>query len=65
MISWVENGDPHIRSVLKDLKSAAAGTRVIGLTGSPGAGKSTVTSALVRAFRARGQSVAVLAVDPS
>ena len=65
MISWVENGDPRIRSVLKDLKSSAAGTRVIGLTGSPGAGKSTVTSALVRAFRARGQSVAVLAVDPS
>jgi LAO/AO transport system kinase len=47
------------------LKSSAAGTRVIGLTGSPGAGKSTVTSALVRAFRARCQSVAVLAVDPS
>jgi LAO/AO transport system kinase len=65
VISWVENGDPRIRSVLKDLKSSAAGTRVIGLTGSPGAGKSTVTSALVRAFRARGQSVAVLAVDPS
>jgi len=65
VISWVENGDPRIRSVLKDLKSSAAGTRVIGLTGSPGAGKSTVTSALVRAFRAREQSVAVLAVDPS
>jgi LAO/AO transport system kinase len=65
VISWVENGDPRIRSVLTDLKSSAAGTRVIGLTGSPGAGKSTVTSALVRAFRARGKSVAVLAVDPS
>jgi LAO/AO transport system kinase len=38
---------------------------VIGLTGAPGAGKSTVTSALVRAFRDRGQRVAVLAVDPS
>ena len=38
---------------------------MIGLTGAPGAGKSTVTSALVRAFRARGHRVAVLAVDPS
>lgn len=38
---------------------------MIGLTGAPGAGKSTVTSALVRAFRARGLRVAVLAVDPS
>ena len=39
---------------------------MIGLTGAPGAGKSTVTSALVRAFRARGAAaVAVLAIDPS
>ncbi|HEX3359598.1 MAG TPA: methylmalonyl Co-A mutase-associated GTPase MeaB, partial [Solirubrobacterales bacterium] len=65
VISWVENGDPRLRSVLKDLTPAAASTRVIGLTGAPGAGKSTVTSALVRAFRARGNRVAVLAVDPS
>jgi LAO/AO transport system kinase len=65
VISWVEDGDPRTRSVLKDLKPPAAGTRVIGLTGAPGAGKSTVTSALVRAFRARGLRVAVLAVDPS
>jgi LAO/AO transport system kinase len=65
VISWAENGDPRIRSVVKGLASAAAGTRVIGLTGAPGAGKSTVTSALVRGFRARGRAVAVLAVDPS
>jgi LAO/AO transport system kinase len=65
LISWAENGDPRLRSVVKDLKPAAARTRVIGLTGAPGAGKSTVTSALVRAFRARGNRVAVLAVDPS
>src|SRR6185437_14155044 len=39
--------------------------RVIGLTGSPGVGKSTTTSALVRAYRARGERVGVLAVDPS
>ena len=71
VISWVENGDERARSVLRDLKPPSARTRVIGLTGAPGAGKSTVTSALVRAFRARvdqeGQHcrVAVLAVDPS
>jgi LAO/AO transport system kinase len=65
VISWVENGDPRARSVLRDLKPQQARTRVIGLTGAPGAGKSTVTSALVRAFRARGSRVAVLAVDPS
>jgi LAO/AO transport system kinase len=38
---------------------------VIGLTGAPGAGKSTVTNALVAAFRARGATVAVLAIDPT
>jgi LAO/AO transport system kinase len=65
MISWVENGDARARSVLRDMKPPPAGTRVIGLTGAPGAGKSTVTSALVRALRARGSRVAVLAVDPS
>ncbi len=43
----------------------AAGPRVIGLTGAPGAGKSTTTSALITALRARGERVAVLAVDPS
>ena len=43
----------------------AGGARVIGLTGSPGVGKSTVTDQLVRAFRAAGQRVAVLAVDPT
>jgi len=65
VISWLENGDPRARSSVRELKPSQARTRVIGLTGAPGAGKSTVTSALVRAFRARGSRVAVLAVDPS
>ena len=43
----------------------ASGARVIGLTGSPGVGKSTVTGALVRAWREAGLRVAVLAVDPT
>ena len=65
VISMVENGDPRIRSVIKELSPTASGARIIGLTGAPGAGKSTVTSALVGAFRARGERTAVLAVDPS
>lgn len=65
MISWVENDDARVRPVLKELGPEGAGARVIGLTGAPGAGKSTVTSALVRALRARGARIAVLAVDPS
>jgi len=54
-----------VRSVLKELAPSATGARVIGLTGAPGAGKSTVTGRLIKALRARGEKVAVLAVDPS
>jgi LAO/AO transport system kinase len=43
----------------------AGGAAVVGVTGSPGVGKSTVTSALVASFRAEGRRVGVLAVDPS
>jgi LAO/AO transport system kinase len=68
-ISWIENGDAGGRSVIRELGLAAGErstrARVIGLTGAPGAGKSTITNALVTALRARGERVAVLAVDPS
>ncbi|HSZ42648.1 MAG TPA: methylmalonyl Co-A mutase-associated GTPase MeaB [Trebonia sp.] len=65
VISLIESGDPRVRSVMKALAPSVSGARVIGLTGAPGAGKSTVTSALVKAFRGAGERVAVLAVDPS
>lgn len=65
VLSMVEDGDERIRSVIKELKPTSDGARIIGLTGAPGAGKSTVTSALIRAFRARGERTAVLAVDPT
>jgi LAO/AO transport system kinase len=51
--------------VEKDLKPPKTPARLIGLTGAPGAGKSTVTGALVAGFLARGATVAVLAIDPS
>ena len=50
---------------MKALAPLAGHARVIGLTGAPGAGKSTVTSALVAAYRARDLRVGVLAVDPT
>ena len=65
LLSLVEDESPAVRSVIKDLLPATGGARIIGLTGSPGVGKSTVTSALVGAFRAGGHRVAVLAVDPT
>lgn len=48
-----------------DKASQVHGGHVLGLTGPPGVGKSTLTDALIRAFRAQGESVSVLAIDPS
>jgi LAO/AO transport system kinase len=65
LISYVEDAAPQMREVTAALAPYAGRAAVIGLTGSPGVGKSTTTSALVREYRARGLRVGVLAVDPS
>jgi LAO/AO transport system kinase len=65
LISLVENASPLLREVTAALTPLAGKARIIGLTGSPGVGKSTSTSALVAAFRSQGKRVGVLAVDPS
>jgi LAO/AO transport system kinase len=61
----VEDGSPDVAEVMALLAPTSGTAHVIGLTGSPGVGKSTTTSALVGAFRARGNRVGVIAVDPS
>jgi len=65
LISLVENSAPELRLVARMLAPLAGQARVVGLTGAPGVGKSTLTAALVAAYRERGQRVAVLAVDPT
>jgi len=65
LLSLVEDESPQVRIVIRELLPATGGARIIGLTGAPGVGKSTVTSALVGAFRAAGHRVAVLAIDPT
>ena len=65
LISLVEDAHPALREVMAALAPHTGKAHVIGLTGSPGVGKSTSTSALVAAFRARGKRVGILAVDPS
>jgi LAO/AO transport system kinase len=65
LISLVEDAAPSLREVMAALAPRTGRARIIGLTGSPGVGKSTSTAALVKAFRARGLRVGVLAVDPS
>jgi LAO/AO transport system kinase len=67
VISIVENQRPGFQTVLHELHAGAGvvGARLIGITGPPGAGKSTLTSALIQRMRARGETVAVIAVDPT
>ncbi|MEW1863048.1 methylmalonyl Co-A mutase-associated GTPase MeaB [Streptomyces sp. NBC_00669] len=65
LISLVEGGSPQLREVMATLAPLTGGAYVVGLTGSPGVGKSTSTSALVTAYRRSGRRVGVLAVDPS
>lgn len=65
LISVVEDGTPDVAELMGLLVGGSTPARVIGITGAPGVGKSTTTSALISAFRARGQRVGVLAVDPS
>ena len=65
LISLVEAGHPAVREVMAALAPHSGRAWVIGLTGPPGVGKSTTTAALVKALRARGLRVGVLAIDPS
>ena len=65
LISLVENAAPQLREVMATLAPFTGRAYTVGLTGSPGVGKSTSTSALVSAYRRRGKRVGVLAVDPS
>ena len=65
LISLVEDAHPALREVMAALAPHTGHGRVIGITGSPGVGKSTTTSAIVRALRAADRRVGVLAVDPS
>ena len=65
LISLVESGSPQLREVMAALAPYAGGAHIVGLTGSPGVGKSTSTSALLTELRRRDLRVGVLAVDPS
>ncbi len=65
LISLVEGEHPARLEVGRAVAALTGRARVIGLTGPPGAGKSTATSALIGVFRRQGRRVGVLAVDPS
>jgi LAO/AO transport system kinase len=64
-ISLVENQRPGFEQLLAAIHSSTGRAHRIGITGPPGAGKSTITQALVRHYRAEGRTVALVAVDPT
>ncbi len=61
----IENRDREALDVLRELAPFAGHARIVGITGPPGAGKSTLIDSLAAAIRERKKTVAVLAVDPS
>jgi LAO/AO transport system kinase len=65
LVSLVEDASPQLRSIMTAIAPLTGHAHVVGLTGSPGVGKSTVAGALVRSYRDQGLRVGVLAVDPS
>jgi LAO/AO transport system kinase len=65
LLTRIENGDPSLRPQLPALFAAGRGAHLVGITGPPGSGKSTLVSALIGEWRRRGRRVGVLAVDPS
>jgi LAO/AO transport system kinase len=65
LLSVIERGGPEAREVGRLTYPRAGRAATVGITGAPGAGKSTLTSSLLAAARAEGERLAVLAIDPS
>jgi LAO/AO transport system kinase len=61
----IENRDAQALAVLRELEPFSGHARIVGITGPPGAGKSTLVDALAVELRKRGKTLAILAVDPS
>jgi len=65
LLTAVENRTPVAEAALRSLYPKAGRAHLVGITGPPGAGKSTLVAAMIGRLRAAGRSVAVIAVDPS
>jgi len=65
LITLVESRDPQTPEVMARLHARSGGAALLGVTGPPGAGKSTLVDRLIGAFRLAGQRVGVVAVDPA
>ncbi len=65
LITWAESKDPALTPLLADLYDKTGKAKILGFTGPPGAGKSTILGLLIKELRSKHKSVAVIAVDPT
>jgi LAO/AO transport system kinase len=65
VITKIENRSPGYRKLVSRLHEHTGGAQVVGITGSPGAGKSTLVDKMANAYREQGLTVGVIAIDPS
>ena len=65
LISDIDNGAPGVREVLKELYPHTGNAYVIGITGAPGVGKSTLVDRLIEKLRSENKKVGVIAIDPT
>jgi LAO/AO transport system kinase len=65
LATGIENRDPQALDTLRELEPSCGHARIVGITGPPGAGKSTLVDALALELRKHGKTIAILAVDPS
>ncbi len=65
VVSLIENNVPEARAILSRLHAHGGRAHIVGLTGSPGAGKSTLVMQLARELRRRDQRIGIIAVDPT
>src|SRR5580658_3483105 len=63
--TWIENRRPEAEALLRELFPHTGRAMILGITGSPGAGKSTLCDQLARELRTEGKRVGVIAVDPT
>ena len=64
-IRMVEDRDPEIARVLREVRSRTGRAHIVGVTGPPGSGKSTLCDQVIERWRSQGHRVGVIAVDPS
>jgi LAO/AO transport system kinase len=65
LATGIENRDPQALDTLRELEPSCGHARIVGITGPPGVGKSTLVDALALELRKHGKTIAILAVDPS